>query len=117
MDFLICWKAFNRAKAKAARSLKGWAQNWHNIKFLFKRRKTCLDFLMGGVSCMERRKELVVVIFMDNSPGQETERVTKTERKNNLETRSRLMGDLDVGDFKKELEYLRVVMMELTVSN
>ena len=38
------------------------------------------------------------------------------ERKNNLETKNRLTGDLDAGVFKKRLEYLSMVMMELTVS-
>ena len=57
-----------------------------------------------------------MVIFKDNSPYQDTEHVTKTKRKNNLETKNRLTGDLDAGVFKKRLEYLSMVMMELTVS-
>lgn len=43
--------------------------------------------------------------------------ITKTKRKqNNLGTRSRTTGDPDAGDFRKRMEYLQVVFMELSVS-
>lgn len=65
----------------------------------------------------EGGEESLVAIFKDNSPHQETEHVTKTKTKqNNLETRNRPTGDPDAGDFRKKLEYLRLAIMELSVS-
>ena len=49
---------------------------------------------MGGVVCMDSREDSFTAIF------RETEHVTKTKRKNYLETRNRLTGDLDAGVFK-----------------
>ena len=94
MDFEICWRAFKRAKAKAASFLKDVVQKWHDIRSLFKERRNSLGFLMGGVVCMEGREESFMVIFKD------IKKQSKTERKNNLETRNRLIGDLDAGVFK-----------------
>ena len=56
-----------------------------------------------------------MAIFKDNSPHQQTEHITKTKRKqNNLGTRSRTTGDPDAGNFRKRMDYLRVVFMELS---
>lgn len=110
-DFSTYWGASQRAKAKAARSLKAQAQQRYNIKSFIQGEEKWAPFLDGhkDVFVKEERSwwwpSLKAMYHSKKKP------VTKSRRKqNNLESRSRLTGDLDAGDFRKRLECLKIVM-------